>query len=391
MPSNTPLPAMALATGDPESTNHIGEAQPSPSQSAAPTVIRRAPSMPSNTQLAAMALPTGDPGYTTHVGDVQPSTEFIEVVAKLVQKQRVRLKKHWKVRVQAHQVHLRAHHEKEWDERHAGQGMSHRSVAESIEQDRARFAALAATGSNAFSVMMGAAPKQQMAGPKTLQAFVDGHWQLQFTVQGGVMCICCAWAAQTDCPGVQRPPKAAAPLVNGTYGMGMCMMIAAPKGWRKDVLEGYVGVSGGTTSSCRKIDNPSRHHLAAEESFRVHCAERFQALCPSAAACAVNVAEKSTVFITGEGMDLVVSMRDAVATILTRLVEVYIGLRMCTSIRAISERILLHCALTSKPGHHASRRWIDEKAMVAMHGAMQDGVSETLQRAFFHCLVVGSI
>ena len=31
MPSNTPLPATALATGDPESTNHIGEAQPSPS------------------------------------------------------------------------------------------------------------------------------------------------------------------------------------------------------------------------------------------------------------------------------------------------------------------------------------------------------------------------
>ena len=32
MPSNTPLPAMALTTGDPESTNHIGEAQPSPSE-----------------------------------------------------------------------------------------------------------------------------------------------------------------------------------------------------------------------------------------------------------------------------------------------------------------------------------------------------------------------
>ena len=29
MPSSTPLPAMALATGDPQSTNHIGEAQSS--------------------------------------------------------------------------------------------------------------------------------------------------------------------------------------------------------------------------------------------------------------------------------------------------------------------------------------------------------------------------
>ena len=51
MPSNTPLPAMALATGDPESTNHIGDAQPSPSQFAAPTVNRHAPSVPSNTHV----------------------------------------------------------------------------------------------------------------------------------------------------------------------------------------------------------------------------------------------------------------------------------------------------------------------------------------------------
>ena len=250
MASSTSLPAMALATGDPQSTNHIGEAQPSPSQSAAPTVARHAPGVPSNTQLAAMALPTvkGDPAYTTHVGDAQPTIEFIEAVAKHVQKQSVRVQQHLQVRVQAHQVHLRARHEKEWGERHASQGMSHRSVAESIEQDGARFAALAATGSNAFSVMMGAAPKQHRAGPKTLQAFVDAHWQLQFTVEGGVMCICCAWAAQTDCSGVKRPPKAATPLVNGTYGMGMRMMIAAPKGWRKDVLEGHLGVSRGTTS-----------------------------------------------------------------------------------------------------------------------------------------------
>ena len=201
------------------------------------------------------------------------------------------------------------------------------------------------------------------------------------------MCICCAWAAQTDFPGVRRPPKAAAPLVHGTYGMGMRIMIAAPKGWRQDVLEGHLGVSRGLTSSRTKIDNPGRHHLAAEESFRVHCAERFRAVCPSACACAVNVAKKSTVFIRGEGMDVGVHMTDTVAAILSRLVEVvYIGLRMCTSIRAMSESILLHCALTSEPGQHASQRWIVEKAMVTMHGAMQDGVAETLQRALFIAL-----
>ena len=236
--------------------------------------------------------------------------------------------------------------------------------------------------------MMGAAPKQQTAGPKMLQAFVDGHWQLQFIVAGGVMCICCAWVAQTDCPGVKRPPKAAAAFVNGTYGIHMRMMMAGPKTWRKDVLEGHLGVSRGTTSSCKKIDNPGRHHLTAEESFRVHCAERFRALCPGACVCAVNVVENSTVFIRGEGMDLGVPMTDAVAAILSPLVEVYIGLRMCTSILAINERILLHCALTSEPGHHASRRCIVEKAMVAMHGAIQDGVSNTLQRAPFIALLL---
>ena len=235
---------------------------------------------------------------------------------------------------------------------------------------------------------MGAAPKQRTVGPKTMQVFVDGHWQLQLTAEGGEMCICCAWAAQTDCPGVKRPPKASVAFVNGTYGIGMRMMMAGQKTWRKFVLEGHLGVSRGTTSSSRKIDNPGRHHLIAEESFRVHCAERFRALCPSASVCAVNAAENSTVFIRGEGMDLVVPMTDAVAAILSRLVEVYIGLRMCTSIRAISERILLHCTLTSQPGHHASRRWIVEKAMVAMHGAMQDGVSETLQRALFIALLL---
>ena len=87
MPSSTLLPAMALATGDRESTNHIAESQPPPPplQSTAPTVDRHAPSLPSNAQLATMALQTGDRAYTTHVGDAQPPTEFIEALAKHVQ------------------------------------------------------------------------------------------------------------------------------------------------------------------------------------------------------------------------------------------------------------------------------------------------------------------
>ena len=65
-------------------------------------------------------------------------------------------------------------------------------------------------------------------------------------------------------------------------------------------------------------------------------------------------------FIKGEAMDIRVPLTDSGAAILSWLVEVYIGLRMCTSIRAISERILLHWSLTSAHGHHASRRWIVE-------------------------------
>ena len=104
MPSNTALPAMALATGDPENTSCVGEAQPSPLHSTAPAVSKHSPSLPSNTQLVAMVLPMGDPECTTHVGDTEPSTEFVEAVAKLLQKQRVRVKQHLRVRVQAHQA-----------------------------------------------------------------------------------------------------------------------------------------------------------------------------------------------------------------------------------------------------------------------------------------------
>ena len=87
-------------------------------------------------------------------------------------------------------------------------------------------------------------------------------------------------------------------------------------------------------------------------------------------------------------MDIGVSLTDVEAAILSRLVEVYIGLRMCTSIRAISERILLHCSLTSTYGHHASRQWIVEKAIAAMHDAMQDDVTHILYLATFIALLL---
>ena len=95
-------------------------------------------------------------------------------------------------------------------------------------------------------------------------------------------------------------------------------------------------------------------------------------------------------FIRGEAMDMGVPLTDAEAAILSRLVEVYIGLRMCTSIRAISERILLHCSLTSTLGHHGSRRWIVEKAVAAMHDAMQDDVRHILYMATFIALLFDS-
>ena len=198
MPSNTRLAATAQPTGDPTAAVErqplpnaglqSGASQPETlSQSTTTTIHRHARSMPSTTQLAAMAQPTGDPQHvsipidTTPAAlamEAQPSPEFVQAVAVLLQKQRVRVRHHLQVRVRAHQVHLRAQREMNWDERHAPQGMSHASVAQAIQQDKARSAALAATGCNAFSVMMGAAPQQLGAGPKTLQAFVDGHWQL---------------------------------------------------------------------------------------------------------------------------------------------------------------------------------------------------------------------
>ena len=93
-------------------------------------------------------------------------------------------------------------------------------------------------------------------------------------------------------------------------------------------------------------------------------------------------------FIKGEAMDIGVPWTNAEATILSRLVEVYIGLWMCTSILAISERILLYCLLTFALGHHASRRRIVEKAIAAMHDAMQDDVTNIPYMTAFIALLL---
>ena len=90
-------------------------------------------------------------------------------------------------------------------------------------------------------------------------------------------------------------------------------------------------------------------------------------------------------------MDIGVAMTDAEAAILSQLVGVYIGLRMCTSIRAISERSLLHCWLTSAPGHHALRRCIVEKAIATMHDAIQDDVTNVLHMTVLIALLLDSL
>ena len=190
------------------------------------------------------------------------------------------------------------------------------------------------------------------SGSNTLQMFADAHWQYQFTTSGGVECVCCAWAQGCGIPGGACPPRGSEALVLGTYAEGMRMKTSSPKTLRREVLESHLGLSHGTTSTRKNLRRPRHHHRLAEDSFKVlHCAERYRALCPTAATA--EVAGGNIVFIRGEAMDIGVAVTDAEVAILSRLVEVYIGLRMCSAIRAISERILLHCSLTSALGHHA--------------------------------------
>ena len=168
---------------------------------------------------------------------LQTSSEFVEAVAQLLQRRKVRVARHLRVRVEAHQMQLRARHAKQWDERHAEHGMSQTSVAQSVEQDMLRSVALPASEKDALCVRMQATPMHLDSGPKTIQTFVAAHWQYQFTTSGGVECVCCAWANVCGIPRVARPPRNSEALVLGTCAAGMRTKTSGPK----NVAEGGVG------------------------------------------------------------------------------------------------------------------------------------------------------
>ena len=96
------------------------------------------PPSPTATQRASRV---GDRNMSTHAqsmpdemcvaasAPLQTSSEFFEAVAQLLQKRKVRVARYLRVRVEAHQLQLRARHAKEWDARHAERGMSQSSVA----------------------------------------------------------------------------------------------------------------------------------------------------------------------------------------------------------------------------------------------------------------------
>ena len=291
-----------------------------------------AQSMPSDMYVAALAplrhVCRNWQDITT-IGAKQPSSEFVAAVAQLLQKRKVGVARHLQGRVEAHHMQLRARHAKEWDERHAEHGMSQTGVARSVEQDKMRSIALVAAGRDALCVLMQAAPRQPDGGPKTLQAFVDAHWQFQFAASGGVECVCCAWANVYGIPRVAHPPKASSALVQGTYGQGMRMKTSSQNTWQGEVLESHLGLSRGTTSSRKNLQKLGHHHRLAEESFRQHCAERYHALCPTAAT--TEVVGRNIVFIQGEAMDIGVPVTHAEAAILSPLVEICIGLQSALS------------------------------------------------------------
>ena len=93
------------------------------------------------------------------------------------------------------------------------------------------------------------------------------------------------------------------------------MKTSGPKTWRKEVLESHLGLSRGTTSNRKNLHRPGHHHRLAEDSFKLHCAERYRALCPTAGATAVVVGA-TVVFVRGEAMDIGVAVSDAEAAIL---------------------------------------------------------------------------
>ena len=78
------------------------------------------------------------------------------------------------------------------------------------------------------------------------------------------------------------------------------------------MLESHLGLSRGTTSTRKNLRRRRHHHRLAEDSFKLHCAERYRALCPTAVATA-DVARGNIVFIRWEAMDIGVAVSDAEA------------------------------------------------------------------------------
>ena len=81
------------------------------------------------------------------------------------------------------------------------------------------------------------------------------------------------------------------------------MKTSSQNTWRRELLEIQLGLSRGTTYSCRNLQRPGHHHRLAEKSFKQHCVERYHALCPTAATA--EVVGRNIMFIRGEAMALV--------------------------------------------------------------------------------------
>ena len=148
-------------------------------------------------------------------------------------------------------------------------------------------------------MLMQAAPRHPDSGPKTLQAFVDALWQLEFTSCGGFEFVCGAWADVIHIAGVAGPPRANGALVQGTCGMGMRMRTSSQNTWRRKVLESHLGLSLDTTSTRKKLHRLGHHHRLPEEIFRQHCAEQYRELCPIDGT--IEVVGRNIVFIRGRG------------------------------------------------------------------------------------------
>ena len=102
----------------------------------------------------------------------------------------------------------------------------------------------------------------------------------------------CVWHSWVACP-----PRGSEALVLGTFGEGMRMKTSSPETWRREVLESHLGLSRGTTLVRKNVRRPGPHHRLAEDYFKLHCAKRYRALCPTAATAEVVAGD--IVFIKG--------------------------------------------------------------------------------------------